>query len=123
MIIKVLLVDDSDIVREGISELIAREPDIEVVGQATDGVYSLESARKAKPDIVLMDISMPIMNGIKAAQKIKSEMPDVKILALSVHHKCDYIQGMMAAGASGYILKENIRSELVPAIKGLIENK
>ncbi|AQQ69784.1 Response regulator protein VraR [Limihaloglobus sulfuriphilus] len=122
MAIRVLLVDDSDIIREGISELISEEPDIEVVGEANDGIYALDAVREKRPDIVLMDISMPLMNGIEAAARIKAEIPDLKILALSVHHKCEYIQGMKSAGASAYILKENARSDLIPAIKKLTEN-
>jgi DNA-binding NarL/FixJ family response regulator len=114
---KVLIVDNHGILREGIGVLIEKQSDMEVVGQADNGLMAVEMARQLRPDVVLMDVTMPVMSGIEATRRIKSELPDVKVLALSVHAKREFILDMVRAGVSGYMLKECVFDDLVRAVK------
>jgi DNA-binding NarL/FixJ family response regulator len=117
---KVLIVDNHGILREGIGVLIEKQSDMEVVGQADNGLMAVEMARQLRPDVVLMDVTMPVMNGIEATRRIKSELPDVKVLALSVHAKREFILDMVRAGVSGYMLKECVFDDLVRAVKVVV---
>jgi DNA-binding NarL/FixJ family response regulator len=117
---RVLLVDDHAIIRQGLSSLLEKQPDIEVVGSVEDGRKAVDIARELAPDLVIMDISMPNLNGIDATRKIIGEMGDVKVIALSIHSSRHFVAEMLKAGASGYILKECLFDELVEAIKTVL---
>ena len=119
MSIKVLLVDDHAIIREGLRSLLERQPEMEVIADTDDGRKSIELVRELLPDIVIMDITMPGLNGIEATRQIIAEFPDVKVIALSIHSKRRYVADMLSAGATGYILKECLFDELVQAIKAV----
>ena len=114
---RVLLVDDHAMIRQGLCSLLEKQPDIEVVGSVEDGRKAVDIARELAPDLVIMDISMPNLNGIDATRKIIGEMGDVKVIALSIHSSRHFVAEMLKAGASGYILKECLFDELVEAIK------
>ena len=116
MCIRVVLADDHKIMREGLCSLLRNDPRVEIAGVAEDGRSAVQMAREQKPDVVVMDVAMPDLNGIEAARKIKAEMPDVRILALSMHSDKRYISNMLQAGASGYLLKDCAFKELVQAI-------
>ena len=120
MATKVLVVDNHGILRQGIQALIEKHSDMEVVGQADNGLTAVELARQLQPDVVLMDVTMPKLNGIEATRQIKSELPDIKVLALSVHAKREFVLDMVRAGVSGYMLKECVFDDLVHAIKVIV---
>ncbi|HHT85600.1 MAG: response regulator [Bacillota bacterium] len=115
--IRVLLCDDHALVREGTKRLLEGEPDIEVVGEASDGFEAIELARKLSPDVIAMDVSMPRMNGIEATREIKRHFPDIFILALTAYDDFAYVSRLIENGASGYILKSVRSEELIQAIR------
>ncbi len=117
MSIKVLIVDDHGILRSGIELIVAQTEDMEIVGQACDGHEGIELARKLKPDVVLMDISMPGLNGIEATKEIVRENSDIKVLALSAHCNRRFVKDMLQAGVVGYTLKDSMADELIVAIR------
>jgi two-component system response regulator NreC len=123
MSIKIIVVDEHKILREGLSTLIAKQPDMEIIGEATDGREALELLEKLMPDLILMDVTMPNLNGIEATRKIKSKNPEIEIIALSLHSDRRYVLGMIDAGASGYLLKECAFEELVRAINTVMAKK
>ena len=123
MKIKIMVVDEHKIVREGLTSLIDKQPNMETIGEATDGREALEIANKLSPDLILMDVTMPNLNGIEATRKIKSKKPNIEIIALSLHSDRRYVLGMIDAGASGYLLKECAFDELVRAINTVMEGK
>ena len=114
---KILIVDDHGMVREGLHLLFEQQNDMEVIGEASDGRQAVEMACKLKPDIVLMDITMPNLNGIDAAKKIIDEYPNIKVIALSAHCNKGFIADMLRAGAAGYLLKDCMADELIRAIR------
>jgi signal transduction histidine kinase/ActR/RegA family two-component response regulator len=116
--IRVLVADDHAILREGLSGLLAEEPDIDVVGQAGDGQEALELARRTAPQVVLMDITMPVLNGIDATRQIKAEMPQIRVIGLSMHEDQAMISAMHEAGADAYLVKNGPSEALVEAIRG-----
>ena len=116
-IIKVLLVDDHKIVRDGIKVLLQDESDIEVIGEAENGKHALEVLNEITPDLLIVDINMPVMNGIECAREVVKHFPQVKILALTMLNEQEHIKNMIAAGAGGYILKNSGKEELIDAIK------
>jgi len=123
MSIKILLADDHKIMRSGLRSLVEREPDMEVVGEAENGRMTVQLARKHSPDVVIMDIAMPDLNGIEASRQIVSEVPDVKVVALSMHAGEHFVSGMLGAGASGYLLKDCALEELCLAIRAVVSNQ
>jgi two-component system response regulator NreC len=118
-VIRVLVADDHAIVREGICSLLARRKDVQVVGEAADGRLAVEQVASLAPDVVLMDISMPVMNGLDATQEIRRRFPNVRILVLSQYESREYILPLLRAGAAGYIAKRARASELVDAIRAV----
>ncbi len=115
--IRVLLADDHTILRAGLRMLIDAQPDIEVVGEASDGKKALAEAQRLLPDVVLMDITMPEMNGIEATRQVKRTLDATRVLILTMHENEEYLFQVLRAGASGYILKEAAGSELISAIR------
>ncbi|GAB6261880.1 response regulator transcription factor [Photobacterium sp. 53610] len=117
--IQVLLVDDHQVVMEGFKARLDNETNIEVVATAVNGAEALKQAARHRPDVVLMDISMPEMNGIEATRFFRRDYPDIKVLILTMHDNREYILQVMQAGASGYILKEVSAEEMVQAIEAV----
>jgi len=117
--IRVLVADDHKIVREGIVHILEREQDISVVAQADNGRLAVELAKEHKPDVVLMDMSMPEMNGGEAARRITEELGDCRVLILSMHSDKRYVSRALASGAKGYMLKGSSPGELVTAIRNV----
>jgi two-component system response regulator NreC len=117
---KVLLVEDHVIVRQGIKALFSDEPDLEIVGEADDGRAALQSVSELEPDVVLMDISMPGLNGIEATRQIRQNHPEVKVVVLSMHSNEEYVFQVLRAGASGYVLKQSDSSEVLTAIRAAL---
>lgn len=114
--IRILLADDHTILRDGIKSLLENDPNIVVVGEAENGHAAVKLACQLEPDVVLMDIAMPILNGLEATRQIKRDVPKVKVLILSMHDDDAYIQQALTYGAMGYILKDASASELLSAI-------
>ena len=123
MSIKILLADDHKITREGLRSLIEKQSDMEVVAEAEDGHVAVHLVRKVLPDVVIMDVSMPDLNGIEATQKIVSECPNVKVIALSMHSDTLFVTKMLKSGASGYLLKDCAFEELTRAIRTVVAGK
>ena len=117
---KILIVDDHGLMREGLRSLLKQHDDMEVVGEASDGRQAVEKVSELKPDIVLMDIAMPNFNGIDATKKITDEYQNVRVIALSAHYSKGFLEGMLGAGASGYILKECAADELIRGIRTVV---
>lgn len=117
MKIKVLIVDDHQLFREGLANLLSESDDIEIAGQAKDGEDAIERVQSLHPDVVLMDIGMPVINGIEATKIIKEGFPDVNIIAISMHSDRQYIKPMLAAGALGYLFKNCSYNQLIDAIQ------
>lgn len=115
--LRLLLVEDHELVREGVRVLIGAQADMEVVGEAGDGRTAIRLAEELRPDIVVMDISMPDMNGLQATEKLKHLRPEIKILTLTRHTDVGFLQKLLGAGASGYILKQSASTELLRAIR------
>jgi DNA-binding NarL/FixJ family response regulator len=120
---RILLADDHQILRQGLAALLAKESDMQVVGEASDGRTAVALAKQLKPQIVVMDVAMPDLNGIDATRQILAEMPQTKIIALSMHSDKRFVVGMLKAGAAGYLLKHCALEELVNAIRVVISNR
>jgi len=123
MNIKILLADDHVILREGLRSLLEKQKGYEVVAEAGDGRSTVKLARKHAPDVVIMDISMPDMNGVEATRQIIAEIPGVKVIALSVHADKRYVASMLGAGAAGYLRKDCVSEELTRAIKSVVQGQ
>jgi DNA-binding NarL/FixJ family response regulator len=118
--IRVLLVDDHAMLRKGMVLLLGEEDDIEIVGEAGDGEQAIEQACALKPDVVVMDISMPKLNGVEATREIVAESPASKVIALSIHSAKQVVDDMLSAGAVGYVLKESVPEELLQGIRAVM---
>jgi DNA-binding NarL/FixJ family response regulator len=118
--IKILICDDQEIVCEGLQRILEAEPDFLVVGIAHDGQEALEAAEKLLPDLVLMDLKMPVMNGIQATRKLRERFPQVQVLVLTTYADDEWLFDAIRSGAAGYLLKDRPRTELIAAIKGTI---
>ena len=114
--LRILLADDHKIVREGLRLLINSQPDMQVVGEAANGREVLVKARELKPDVVVMDLSMPELNGLQATERLKAEHPKMKVVALTAHEDESYLRQLCKVGAAGYVLKRSAGDELVKAI-------
>jgi len=123
MTTRILLADDHQIFREGLASLLERQQDMDVIQQASDGLQAVRVSRDLKPDVVVMDLTMPGMNGIEATRLITNEVPGVKVLCLSVHGDTQFISSVLDAGASGYLLKDCAFEELVTAIHTVMGNQ
>jgi DNA-binding NarL/FixJ family response regulator len=117
--LRIVVVDDHHIVRAGIVALIGRERDMQVVGEADNGRAGIEKVRALSPHVVLMDITMPLMDGIKATQEISNLKPAPKVLVLTEHEQEEYIKRLMQAGANGYLLKSSLAEDLIRAIRSV----
>jgi two-component system, NarL family, response regulator NreC len=115
--IRVLLADDHTILRAGVRMMLNAQPDIEVVGEASDGRHAIAEAQRLLPDVILMDITMPDLNGIEATRQVKRLLPEIKVLVLTMHENEEYLFQVLRAGASGYMLKEAADTELISAIR------
>jgi DNA-binding NarL/FixJ family response regulator len=115
--ITILTVDDHPLIRDGLAAVIAREPDMRVVAEAGDGEQALEQYRAHQPSVVLMDLRMPVMDGVEAIQAIRGEFPTARIIALTTYEGDEDIYQALAAGASGYLLKDMLRTELIEVIR------
>ena len=121
--IKVVLADDHTVLRDGLRYLLEAAGDIEIVSTASNGQEAVEQATLHCPDVVLMDISMPVMNGIEATKEICVVCPNTKVAILSMHHTSEYVQRAMHAGAHGYVLKDSAGAEVIAAVRALYEGK
>ncbi len=120
---RILLADDHKIMRDGLRSLIDSQPDMKVVATAENGRMAVKLAQKHNPDVVIIDVSMPELNGIDATRQIISEFPDMKIIALSMHADRQFVEGMLKAGACGYLLKDCALDELVQAINSVMNRQ
>jgi DNA-binding NarL/FixJ family response regulator len=114
--LRLLLVDDHVVVREGLRALLASDPRFEIVGEAAEGDGAISAAHALNPDVVVMDVSLPGMNGVQATRQLKLVQPEVRVVALTVHEEGGYLRSLLDAGASGYVLKRSAASELVRAL-------
>jgi YesN/AraC family two-component response regulator len=117
LILRVVVVDDSEVVRRGICHILLSQAEIEVVCEASDGADAVRKVLEHRPDIVLLDITMPVMNGFEAARRIKHELPSTLILMVSQFDSDPFAREAVAAGASGYVVKSNASTELIPALR------
>lgn len=120
---KVVIVEDHRLFREGLKSLLADKPDFEMVGEAGDGLEAIRCIRKHQPNLVLLDLSMPKMNGISVMREIKGQYPEIKILALTIHESDQYVLEAFEAGADGYCLKDAGRNELRVAVDSVLQGK
>lgn len=118
-VIKIVIVDDHPVVREGIGAMLKREPDFKIVGEASNGREAIEKARELSPDVMLMDLRMPEVDGVEAITRIKAEKPDIKFIILTTYSDDEYIFRGIAAGARAYLLKDAPRDELFKAIRAV----
>ena len=114
---RILLAEDHKVVREGTRKLLESQPDFEVVGEASDGIEAVELAKKLKPEIIIMDVSMPRLNGIEATRQIKAIYPNIAILPLTGYDDDEYVFALLESGAAGYLLKDSSGEELIEAIR------
>jgi len=117
--IRILLADDHAVVRQGFKMILAAEPDMEIVGEAGNGREAVELAEQLRPDIVVMDVAMPELNGIEATRRLASSVPHTRVVALSMHKDSVYVREILRAGARGYLLKDSVAADLVSAIRAV----
>lgn len=117
---RLLIVDDHDLIRESTQLMLEGEPDLEVVGEAVNGRHALELCRRLRPDLVLMDVRMPEMDGLTATREIKKEMPAISVLVVSAYESEDYRREAASAGATDYILKDAERRQLLEAVRAAL---
>ena len=120
---KVLIADDHTILREGLRALLDASPEITVIGEASDGHEAVQMANQLAPDVILIDLSMPRMNGTEAIQLMHRRSPGLKIIALTVHRTEEYVRATLDAGANGYVLKDDTREELLSSIHAVVQGK
>jgi DNA-binding NarL/FixJ family response regulator len=116
-VLRVVLADDHPIVRDGLRTLVNSQPDMRVVGEAADGEAACRAAKELTPDVLVMDLSMPLLNGVEATESVRRDCPHVRVVALTVHEERLYLTQLLRAGASGYVLKRSAALELVRAVR------
>lgn len=121
--IRILLAEDHQAIRDGLKLLVNSQPDMEAVGEADNGRVALQLAQELLPDVIVMDVSMPELNGLQATKKLKQKCPQVKVLTLTRHTDDGYLQQLLQAGASGYVLKQSDSAELLRAIRAVATNQ
>lgn len=121
--IRVLLADDHTILRDGIRALLEDQDDMEVIGEAEDGISTVKMAATLNPDVVVMDIAMPLLNGLEATRQIQRDHADIKVLILTMHENEEYIRQVLAAGALGYVLKDAAARDLLGAIRAVYQGE
>ena len=121
--IRVLICDDQTVVREGLAAILSTDPGIEVVGLASNGREALDLLQEDQPDVVLMDLKMPVMNGVQTTQHLRRKHPEVNVLVLTTYADDQWVLDAVRAGAAGYLLKDTRRDGLIDAIKGTVEGK
>ncbi len=121
--IQILLADDHALMRRGIRDLLESDPEIEVIGEAGDGREAVRLAEKLSPDVMIMDLAMPELNGLDAIRQIRRDVPDIELLVFSMHDSEELIREVFAAGARGYVLKNDVALYLVEAVKSLARHK
>lgn len=119
--LRLLICDDQEVVREGLHKILDSDPEIEVVGMAQDGNEAVEMAASCQPDLILMDLKMPVMNGVQATRLIQKKHPQVKILVLTTYDDDEWLFDSIRSGAAGYLLKDTPRADLIKAIKGTMQ--
>jgi len=117
--IRILLVDDHAVVRQGFKMILGAQPDMEIIGEAGNGREAVELADQLRPDIVVMDVAMPELNGIEATRRLSTALPNTRVLALSMHKDSVYVREMLKAGAKGYLLKDSVEHDLLDAVRTL----
>jgi two-component system, NarL family, response regulator NreC len=117
--IRILLADDHAVVRQGFKMILAEQPDMEIVGEAGNGREALALAESLKPDIVVMDVAMPELNGIEATRRMGESVPHTRVVALSMHKDSVYVREILRAGARGYLLKDSVAADLVSAVRSV----
>lgn len=120
---KIIICDDQAIVRDGLAMMLKLESDIEIIGIADDGAGAVDLVSKNQPDIVLMDLKMPVMNGVEATRQIRMKYPDVKVLVLTTYSDDEWVFDAIRVGAAGYLLKDTARDDLIKAIRGTVAGK
>ena len=118
-VVRVVLADDHAVVREGVRHLVEAQPDMRVVGEAADGEAAWRAACALAPDVLVMDLSMPVLGGVEATERVRRDCPAVRVLALTVHEERDYLTRLLRAGAAGYVLKRAAAGELVRAVRAV----
>lgn len=121
--IRILLADDHTIVRQGLARLLEEQPDLRVVGEANNGQVVIDMALELVPDIIIMDIAMPLLNGIEAAKRVRKSLPECKIIILSMYSHEHYIHQLLETGISGYLLKDSSGKDIIKAIKAAMKNE
>jgi DNA-binding NarL/FixJ family response regulator len=120
---RLVLVDDHELARDGLQDLLTDVPDVEIVGEAADGREAIELCRRVRPDLVLMDLRMPHMDGLQATREIKREHPRMGVLVLTMHENPDYLLEALRAGAAGYVLKDADQDNVVSAIRRVLSGE
>src|SRR5215469_15805524 len=117
--IRILLADDHPVVRQGFKLILAEQPDMEIVGEAGNGREAVELAQTLKPDVAVMDVAMPELNGIEATRRLLEALPHARVIALSMHKDSVYVREILRAGARGYLLKDAVAGDLVNAVRSV----
>ena len=123
MTVRILIADDHKILREGLRSLLEKQSEFAIVAEAQDGLSAISAAKKHKPDVAILDIGMPDLNGIEVTRKIRSEMAETKVIALSMHADRRFVMGILEAGANGYLLKDSAFAELILAVTAVARGK
>jgi DNA-binding NarL/FixJ family response regulator len=123
MTVRILIADDHKILREGLKSLLEKQPGFAVVAEAEDGLSAFDGVKRHKPDIAILDIGMPGLNGIEVTRKIRSEMAETRVIALSMHADRRFVMGILEAGANGYLLKDSAFEELVTAVRAVAKGR